>query len=523
MSDVIACLLQTGVVQALGVYHLPVSQEDNWSLPSGLSRSPAVSMPKADETPLPQEHQQWQYEQLELDQAGQGLSTYADGGDQPLDLLSSDVQKPADSARGPLSFLAEQSLELQFDSVSAPSKSAASLSARPGVHASSGPSAQPSIQEVLSTLPAIIRQRAMEQTPVGPATGQNRMQNTPVVEMGLEREAVQRAAINIMLDPRMTDAQREGAASVYSKAPPERVGALSGPSAPLTAQPPADKHKKWSYQLLLETDALMKYIRLVINEFRGYFKAFHEHTLQRQELEWVIMVDNSGSMAGKKTQTAEALVLAIETLRRLECRFSVWRFGNKGASGHVALKTFEEPFTYATGQKILEGFAYNEGTHPGTNLKAIAHETWGISPQVQNSEASKHRMVMMIYDGLTQESVADDYLAITREYKFDLCVLNIKDQHQDAVMGNIEKMLEAITADGGVQGRQGNYQVLDVDRINELPMAVARIMNRQFERVLNRMQQVIAASEPRIALCVAATQTELGPDSAISRTFFVTL
>ena len=99
-------------------------------------------------------------------------------------------------------------------------------------------------------------------------------------------------------------------------------------------------------------------------------------------------------------------------------------------------------------------------------------------------------MVMMIYDGMTQESIADDYLKITRQYKFDLCVLNIKDQHQSAVMRDIERMLEAITADGGVQGRQGNYQILDVDRINELPMAVARIMTRQFQRVLTRMQQV---------------------------------
>ena len=93
------------------------------------------------------------------------------------------------------------------------------------------------------------------------------------------------------------------------------------------------------------------------------------------------MVDNSGSMGSKKTQTAEALVLAIETLRR--GMLLLWRFGNKGASGHVALKTFEEPFNYATGQKILEGFTYSKGTHPGTNLQAIAHETWGSNMQPQ--------------------------------------------------------------------------------------------------------------------------------------------
>ena len=99
-------------------------------------------------------------------------------------------------------------------------------------------------------------------------------------------------------------------------------------------------------------------------------------------------------------------------------------------------------------------------------------------------------MVMMIYDGMTQESIADDYLAVTREYKFDLCVLNIKDSRQNVVMGDIERMVKAITADEGVQGRKGNYQILDVSRINELPMAVAKLMNRQFDRVLSRMKQV---------------------------------
>lgn len=125
-------------------------------------------------------------------------------------------------------------------------------------------------------------------------------------------------------------------------------------------------------------------------------------------------------------------------------------------------------------------------------LSVVLQETWGVSQQLQTPEVRKHRMVMMIYDGMTQESIADEYLAVTREYKFDLCVLNIKDSHQDVVMRDIERMVEAITADGGMQGRKGNYQILDVDRINELPMSVAKLMNRQFDRVLTRMKQVPA-------------------------------
>ena len=125
-----------------------------------------------------------------------------------------------------------------------------------------------------------------------------------------------------------------------------------------------------------------------------------------------------------------------------------------------------------------------------TAAEALCEKSKQVLIVLVATGARKHRIVMMIYDGMTQESVADDYLRVTWDYEFDLCVLNIKDQHHNAVMRYIERMLEAITADGGVQGRQGNYQILVVDRINELPMVIARIMTRQFQRVLTRMQQV---------------------------------
>ena len=342
-----------------------------------MNRSPASADPSIDSNQHVEEAQQWQYEQMDLDPVAHDTAGYSDGMEQALDAMPPHLpllEAEAANKAGQHVSLFDDEIELQFDKPadrSAQNPGASSAAARIGIN-SGDDAAQNDIKEALKKLSGTIKQRATQQAQAVSASGQQRVLNNPTVEMALEKEAVQRAAANIRINPQLLHAQQDDLANVFNKAAAKHIGATAGVSAPLRTTAPADKQKKWSYQMLLETDALMKYTRQVINDFRGYFKHFHDHSLQRQELEWVIMVDNSGSMHSKKTQTAEALVLAIESLRRLECRFSVWRFGNKGPFGRVALKTFEEPFTYAIGQRILEGFTYNEGTYPGTNLKAIA-------------------------------------------------------------------------------------------------------------------------------------------------------
>ena len=50
-----------------------------------------------------------------------------------------------------------------------------------------------------------------------------------------------------------------------------------------------------------------------------------------QAMEFAFCLDNSGSMGGKKIQHAlTALVLLMESLKKLECRFGVMRFGGVG-------------------------------------------------------------------------------------------------------------------------------------------------------------------------------------------------
>ena len=48
-------------------------------------------------------------------------------------------------------------------------------------------------------------------------------------------------------------------------------------------------------------------------------------------MEFAFCLDNSGSMGGKKIQHAlTALVLLMESLKKLECKFGVVRFGGVG-------------------------------------------------------------------------------------------------------------------------------------------------------------------------------------------------
>ena len=50
-----------------------------------------------------------------------------------------------------------------------------------------------------------------------------------------------------------------------------------------------------------------------------------------QAMEFAFCLDNSGSMGGKKIQHAlTALVLLMESLKKLECKFGVMRFGGVG-------------------------------------------------------------------------------------------------------------------------------------------------------------------------------------------------
>lgn len=462
--------------------------DGGWQLPSGVSTQTASASASTVLDNAQTELQDMRFEKSYLERGSNALQTGADAETQPMQtdaLYKGKVPMPA--AGGPLDLWAAHRIEIEMDSgtldeVSSAAAPASSMQRSPNQPATSSDSssspAQSSTQDALlshhNVLSAVKHKEAGQkaissQHRAGTAKG-------AAVDFGLADEAFQRAELNIKLNPAAMDADTTAA---YSRAAKQHAyNGTIAPALPRQLQAPADPRQKYTYQALMETDELTRFTQMVVNDLRVYFERFHEHTLQRQELEWVIMVDNSGSMSSKRTQTAEALLLAIETLRRLECRFAVWRFGNRGQSGRMPLKQLNEPFTYLTGQKILEGFTYKEGTYPATNFRAIAAQTWGTDWQEPTDLVRKHRIVLMIYDGLTQERHAEDYIQTVQQYHVNLCVLNITDTKEDVVMEEMRKVLHAITFN--------SYEVVNVSAVNQLPMAMAVIMTRQFDRVLTK-------------------------------------
>ncbi|GMH42204.1 hypothetical protein BSKO_10123 [Bryopsis sp. KO-2023] len=234
----------------------------------------------------------------------------------------------------------------------------------------------------------------------------------------------------------------------------------------------SDRHEKWTYQLLVESKPLMKYCRLVLNEFRSQQEQFYQKTCENHIFEWCLLVDNSGSMITKAHQAAEALVLAIETFRRLEWPFAIARFGGK--KSQRMLKTFGQTFSNGLGQQILDSFSYDEATHPATGFANVAAKVWP-HPINENEKGIRHRVMLMIVDGLTQEKDPADYTEVTKEREVDLVVLNLKDGMQESIMQDIERLWGSVAS---------CYEVLDVELVDDLPFLLAGLIIKQFDKML---------------------------------------
>ncbi|KAK9850465.1 hypothetical protein WJX84_007216 [Apatococcus fuscideae] len=235
----------------------------------------------------------------------------------------------------------------------------------------------------------------------------------------VDEEHLQRLQATINFDPKasITDLVAAYAQAAASK---------KASSVVVDTSLPCTEHKDLKgspsdYQRLAQTELLQNSCRLVLRNFQAFFQQFHDKVQQHQDVEWIIMVDNSGSMKSKRIQVAEAIVIIAETLRRIECRFGVWRFGGKGQAGCRMMKALDQPFDHLVGQQILEGFSYTEGTYPASNLERIAKAVWPEDIPASSSTKQTHRAILMVLDGLTQETVTEDYRGILQQKDINLC------------------------------------------------------------------------------------------------------
>jgi len=290
-----------------------------------------------------------------------------------------------------------------------------------------------------------------------------------------EEGEVQRMLANINLQPHLTADQVEQCdfSRLYKDAGSVRreVGPLNI-ADPVKATP-VQKSDKWTFELLIESKPLIKYTHMVLEEFRKSHERIYKKTGVHHRLEWCLLVDNSGSMMTKATQSAEALAVVIQVLRWMECRFAIARFGNRGRQR--MLKCIDDPFSNYVGQQILESFSYDEGTYTADAVANIAAKVWP-GPLEGTEKLLTHRVMLMIVDGLTRELHPEDYRSVTGPKDIDLVVLNIKDKAQEGVMQQIEQLWEDAAEE---------YKILDTEDIDDLPSILISLMQNAYERALS--------------------------------------
>jgi MoxR-like ATPase/uncharacterized protein YegL len=198
--------------------------------------------------------------------------------------------------------------------------------------------------------------------------------------------------------------------------------------------PKPTKKGTWTYQKLAESRALQTMISLVVEELRKVLVEVYESASKPVRIEVLCLIDDSCSMAAFEHDIFETVVLMIEVLRRLECRFAVGRFA--GTHTHSLLKKFDEEFTMVTGEWILEMLGCTgKGTAPADNLANFCRDVWGgtqsdVSLNASNSssatssstmdEVITHRAVLMVTDGWTNQANSKDYSDTLEKYRANL-------------------------------------------------------------------------------------------------------
>jgi hypothetical protein len=258
---------------------------------------------------------------------------------------------------------------------------------------------------------------------------------------------------------------------------------------------PEVKHDKWTYQLLAESVPMTKMIQTVLNSFRAGFRKIYETTTEQHIFEFLFLVDNSGSMVRIENEVYETLVFLMETLRRLECRFAIGRFGN--ASSQECLKLFETEFSLTLGQRVLESFSFDEATYPADGFAVLSKKVWKEKKVPKNT----HRIVLMITDGLAQQSNPDSYADIIEDYSISLNILNLKDttlnQAALRLLKNLKESKGIYVEDIPIGGLTSGA----------LPSEVYKILARQFAKTASASQ---SSSQPTSSYVCRPPPAELG-------------
>jgi hypothetical protein len=236
------------------------------------------------------------------------------------------------------------------------------------------------------------------------------------------------------------------------------------------------KSRKWTYDLLLETRELNTFVDNALAAFFDQLEELRSGHVDNVQFEWVLLMDNSGSMSTYHLAMYEALALMMEVLRKMESKFAVARFGAQQTGGQRVLKKLDDAFNDAVGQQMLECMTFDESSHPATGIKNIAEIVWASRPCAPNVR----RVMLMVTDGYSTELASDAMLGMLDSVKsamrFNLAVLHLRSR-ADAIATGVA-MLESRMANLANQ----LYRKVDAESIDALPLELLNLFALVFER-----------------------------------------
>ncbi|CAF1361600.1 unnamed protein product [Adineta steineri] len=229
---------------------------------------------------------------------------------------------------------------------------------------------------------------------------------------------------------------------------------------------------KWTYTKLVESQVIAQMIDTILDKFRSEQERLTSNLIEQHELQWCIMIDNSGSMSLHRTFIFGALVIIMEVLRKLESKFAVTRFG--GRTNQKILKNLNDHFTHGDGEFVLEALTFDEGTYPATGLARITKKVFPKQTLTNsNSNTIVHKIVIILTDGLTQERDDQTYSSTINEYKINLGFMFIEDKTSNSST----MLLEALK-------NQSKHSKITSDNISNLPLQMAQLMNIMLQHCL---------------------------------------
>lgn len=185
-------------------------------------------------------------------------------------------------------------------------------------------------------------------------------------------------------------------------------------------QPRKGNNEKWTYQLLAESKALMSMSAGLVSACRMLLAAHLQNEGRPLNIEWAIVIDNSGSMVRVADECVQTVVILIEALRRLECRFAVATLGDTNRTR--ILKSLAGHFNMSVGEQILAGFTYDESSHIATGVAAVADHVFARARG--DAEPHERRIMVLVTDGLSQELTAENFSDIRQKHDMELAVLH---------------------------------------------------------------------------------------------------